>query len=36
MAYELGYNYRELRNKENIVKIFPFASETKCMTTVSK
>lgn len=36
MAYELGYNYKELRNKENIVKIFPFASETKCMTTVSK
>ncbi len=36
MAYNLGYNYKELRNKENIVKVFPFASETKCMTTVSK
>ena len=36
MAYNLGYNYKELRNKDNIVKIFPFSSETKCMTTVSK
>lgn len=36
MAYNLGYNFKELRNKENIVKVFPFSSETKCMTTVSK
>ncbi len=36
MAYDLGYNYKNLRDKENIVKVFPFASETKCMTTVSK
>lgn len=26
MAYNLGYNYKQLRNKENIVKVFPFAS----------
>ena len=36
MAYDLGYNYKELRNKDNVVKVFPFSSETKCMTTVSK
>lgn len=36
MAYNFGYNYKSLRNKENIVKVFPFSSETKCMTTVSK
>lgn len=36
MAYNLGYNYKEHRNKENLVKVFPFSSETKIMTTVSK
>ena len=36
MAWNLGYNFKELRNKDNIIKVFPFSSETKCMTTVSK
>lgn len=36
MAYKIGYNYKEHRSKEEIVKIFPFSSAIKSMTTISK
>lgn len=36
MALRLGFNYKEYRNKENIVKVFPFSSKIKSMSTVSK
>lgn len=26
MAYNLGYNYKQCRNKDNLIKVFPFSS----------
>jgi Ca2+ transporting ATPase len=34
MAYRMGYDYKKFRNKDHIVKIFPFSSEKKKMATV--
>lgn len=36
MAYKLGYNYRTHRNKDDIIKIYPFSSKVKSMTTIGK
>lgn len=36
MALRYGYNYKILRNKDNMLKIFPFSSEAKKMTTIYK
>ena len=34
MAYRMGYDYKKFRNKDHIVKIFPFSSERKKMATI--
>jgi magnesium-transporting ATPase (P-type) len=34
MSYRMGYDYKKFRNKDHIVKIFPFSSERKKMATV--
>lgn len=36
LAYILGHDYRKTRQNDHIIKIFPFTSETKTMTTISK
>jgi Ca2+-transporting ATPase len=36
MALKYGYNFKTLRNKDNMLKIFPFSSEAKKMTTIYK
>ena len=36
LANKLGYFYKEHRSKEEIIKIFPFSSAIKSMTTVSR
>lgn len=36
LAYRLGYNYRTNRNKEDIIRIYPFSSAVKSMTTIAK
>lgn len=36
MAYKMGFNYKQHRNKEDIIKIFPFSSMVKSMTTIGK
>ncbi len=35
-AHKAGYDYKEFRNNANIVYTFPFSSETKNMTTITK
>lgn len=35
LAYKLGFNYREHRNKDNIIKVFPFSSAIKSMSTIA-
>ena len=34
MAYDMGYDYKDFRNKDHQKKIFPFSSEKKKMCTV--
>ena len=34
MIYRKGYDYRKMRNSDNIIAMFPFSSERKKMTTV--
>jgi Ca2+ transporting ATPase len=34
MAYKFGFDYKLYRNPERILKIFPFSSERKKMTTI--
>ena len=34
MAYDMGYDYKDFRNKDHQKKIFPFSSEKKKMGTV--
>ena len=34
MALRYGYNFKNLRKKDNMLKIFPFSSEAKKMTTI--
>ena len=34
MAFKLGYDFKDLRKKENIVKAFPFSSLRKRMTSI--
>ena len=34
MAFKYGYNFKNLRKKESMLKIFPFSSESKKMTTI--
>jgi Ca2+ transporting ATPase len=34
MAYRMGYDYKKFRNKDHIVKVFPFSSEKKKMAAV--
>ena len=36
MALRYGYNYKNLRKKENMLKVFPFSHEAKKMTTIYK
>lgn len=36
MAYKYGYNYIDVRKKENVVKTIPFSSARKRMSTVVK
>lgn len=36
MAYRMGYDYKKFRNKDHIVKVFPFSSEKKKMATIYK
>jgi len=36
LAYKLGFNYKTHRNKEEIVRIYPFSSKVKSMTTIGK
>lgn len=36
MAYDLGFDYKKCRDKDSLVKVFPFSSATKSMTTVCK
>lgn len=36
MAYKFGYDFKQLRKKENIVRAFPFSSLRKRMTTIFK
>ena len=33
MAFKMGYDYKKMRNKDKIKKIFPFSSEEKKMAT---
>ena len=34
MIYKKGYDYRRMRNADNVVAMFPFSSERKKMTTI--
>ncbi len=34
MAFRMGYDYKRVRNRDYIKKIFPFSSEKKKMCTV--
>ena len=34
MIYRKGYDYKKIRNSENVVAMFPFSSERKKMTTI--
>jgi len=34
MAFRMGYDYKKFRNRDNVLKIFPFSSEKKKMATV--
>ena len=35
LAYKLGYNYKQCRNKEEVIKVFPFSSKIKSMSTIA-
>ena len=35
LAYKLGYPYREFRNKDKMLKVFPFSSKIKSMSTIA-
>lgn len=34
LIYKKGFDYRKMRNSENIIAMFPFSSERKKMTTI--
>lgn len=36
LAFKLGYDYKTHRNKDDIVKIYPFSSAVKSMSTIGK
>ena len=36
MVFKKGYDYRAIRNADNVVAMFPFSSERKKMTTIYK
>jgi Ca2+ transporting ATPase len=36
MAFKFGYDFRKIRNKEKNIRVFPFSSDRKRMTTVYK
>ena len=36
MAYKMGFNYKEVRKSEKIVRIFPFSSSKKNMMTIAE
>lgn len=34
MAFRMGYDYKKFRNRDNVIRVFPFSSEKKKMATV--
>lgn len=34
LAFKLGYNYKEYRKKDDIIKVFPFSSKIKSMSSI--
>lgn len=34
LAYILGFDFRKIRNSDQVIKIYPFSSETKSMTSI--
>ncbi len=34
MAFRMGYDFKKFRNRDNVIRVFPFSSEKKKMATV--
>ena len=36
LAYIFGYDFRKVRNSDKVIKVYPFSSEAKTMSTIIK